>query len=80
MWAVKCMAKRRQCEIVLFDISIHMSHQDACASGLFGLFAEESTIHVNLQDASQVQELSAALDKAYTRKKRGKCQLDGNPT
>ncbi|KAH9993897.1 hypothetical protein F4779DRAFT_623417 [Xylariaceae sp. FL0662B] len=70
MWVVKHMAKRRKCEVVLFDMSIHMSHQDACASGLFGLFAEETTMHINIQDASQVETLSAAYDKAHAQMQR----------
>ncbi|KAI1379995.1 hypothetical protein F4677DRAFT_464137 [Hypoxylon crocopeplum] len=46
-------------------MSIHMRYREACASGLFGLFAEETSIHVDVQDPRQMEKLSAAYSKAY---------------
>lgn len=42
---------------------MHMAHQDACASGFFGLFAEETTVHIELGDTRRLKALLAAFKK-----------------
>jgi len=59
-WMLKRVTQRRQFDVVLATGSIHLTHQQACASGLFGPFAEETTIHVCLNDDDQLRRLFAA--------------------
>lgn len=59
-WMLKRVKQRRQFDVVLATGSIHLTNQQACASGLFGPFAEETTVHVCLNDDDQLQRLFAA--------------------
>lgn len=47
-------------------LSMHMAHQDACASGFFGLFAEETTVHIELGDTRRLKALLAAFKKSHS--------------
>ncbi|KAI1410853.1 hypothetical protein F5Y13DRAFT_201823 [Hypoxylon sp. FL1857] len=57
-WAIKLLTGRKTCSVVLRNVTMHLSHQEACASGLFGMFAEETTIHVDVEDTKQLAVLS----------------------
>ncbi|KAI8957391.1 hypothetical protein F5Y11DRAFT_363873 [Daldinia sp. FL1419] len=62
-WAIQRLAGRAECTVVLRDAPIHMEYQDACASGLFGLFAETPG-YVNVHDPKQIDRLNAISRKA----------------
>ncbi|KAI1653318.1 hypothetical protein F4813DRAFT_393766 [Daldinia decipiens] len=67
-WSLRHIIERRECTVVLTSTSIHLNYQDACASGLFGHFAEETPAFVDINDARQVKALSTACDMAPMRK------------
>ncbi|OTA73851.1 hypothetical protein M434DRAFT_18716 [Hypoxylon sp. CO27-5] len=63
-WVVKkLLPGRRTCAVVLRNVPIRTSYEEACASGLFGLLAEETTVHINVEDAKKM----AALSDMYKR-------------
>ncbi|KAI0387159.1 hypothetical protein F5Y04DRAFT_77930 [Hypomontagnella monticulosa] len=63
-WVLDRLAGRETCSVVLHEVAIHLTHNDACASGLFGLFAEEATVHINIKDVKKVARLYRAFEKA----------------
>ncbi|KAI0838892.1 hypothetical protein F5Y06DRAFT_296047 [Hypoxylon sp. FL0890] len=58
-WTLKRLVERKTCSVVIRNMTICMSHHDALASGFFGLFAEDSTVHVNVEDTQRIKALSA---------------------
>lgn len=67
-WALQRVIERGECTVLLTSTSVHLNYQDACASGLFGHFAEETPAFVDINDARQVKALSAVCDMAPMRK------------
>ncbi|KAI0849271.1 hypothetical protein F5Y00DRAFT_70289 [Daldinia vernicosa] len=67
-WALKHIIERGECSVVLTSTEIHLNHQDAIASGLFGHFAEETPVLVDINNDRQVKMLSAACSMAPIRK------------
>ncbi|KAI0148826.1 hypothetical protein GGR57DRAFT_230423 [Xylariaceae sp. FL1272] len=68
-WVVRRMAERLvSCSIVVADMSIHLPREAAAASELFGLFAESTTVHVDMQDTKWFEALFA-LKKMFKQPK-----------
>ncbi|KAI1136947.1 hypothetical protein F5Y05DRAFT_414668 [Hypoxylon sp. FL0543] len=55
---IKFLGGRRACSVVLWHEHVHMSPQDACALGFFGLFGEQTPIHINVDDSQDLDTLS----------------------
>ncbi|RWA06610.1 hypothetical protein EKO27_g8493 [Xylaria grammica] len=68
--AVECLSLRSECTVVLEKVALHLTYQDACDCGLFGLFAESDTAHVNVKDPVQIQKLRDIDDTKQTCRKR----------
>ncbi|KAI0378898.1 hypothetical protein F5Y04DRAFT_283269 [Hypomontagnella monticulosa] len=51
-WMVEHALWRTECTVVINRLSLHMGYQDACDSGLFGLFAESSPAYIDVRDVS----------------------------
>ncbi|TRX92033.1 hypothetical protein FHL15_007130 [Xylaria flabelliformis] len=58
-WALKYIAKRKECTVVIGFTHLSMTYQEACESGLFGLFAESDVVHINVNDDIQNRRLEA---------------------
>ncbi|KAI1258938.1 hypothetical protein F5Y18DRAFT_443903 [Xylariaceae sp. FL1019] len=59
-FAVATILQRPSCTVVLRRLALHLSHQDACQSGLFGLFAESSPAYVDVANTGKLQKVLAA--------------------
>ncbi|KAI0162121.1 hypothetical protein GGR57DRAFT_311641 [Xylariaceae sp. FL1272] len=57
---VQSILKRPSCTVILGRLALHLSHHDACESGLFGLFAESNPAYIDLDNPGQVQKVLAA--------------------
>ncbi|KAI1805125.1 hypothetical protein F4811DRAFT_570323 [Daldinia bambusicola] len=62
IWTLERAAERTECNVVLYHATMHATHEQAIASGLFGHFAEETTIYINIEDTKKIQTLVAACD------------------
>ncbi|KAI0864324.1 hypothetical protein F4860DRAFT_529838 [Xylaria cubensis] len=58
-WALKYIAKRKECTVVIGMTTLTMTYQEACESGLFGLFAESDVVHIDVTDNIQNRRLQA---------------------
>ncbi|KAI0186466.1 hypothetical protein EV127DRAFT_438648 [Xylaria flabelliformis] len=58
-WALKYIAKRKECTVVIGMTTLTMTYQEACESGLFGLFAESDVVHIDVTDDIQNRRLQA---------------------
>ncbi|KAI2627472.1 hypothetical protein GGS26DRAFT_599344 [Hypomontagnella submonticulosa] len=68
MWVLDRLAGRKTCSVVLFDMTIHLTHREAIDSDLFGLFAEETTIHIGIKDGKQLARLFDTYETAFVPK------------
>lgn len=65
-WAVKLLPERKTCAVVLRNVPIHTSYEEACAWGFFGLLAEETSVHIDIEDAGGLAALSDIYRKTTT--------------
>ncbi|KAI1270421.1 hypothetical protein F5Y18DRAFT_12824 [Xylariaceae sp. FL1019] len=71
-WVVRRMVERLVCSIVVEDISICLPREEAVSSGLFGLFAESTTIHVDMKDSKSFAALFALYNRYRERQPTGR--------
>ena len=71
-WILQRIGLQNKCTVILDNLTIRMTYESACASGLFGHFAEETPIHIDVQNNKQVERLLATCNNELTRSGRRK--------
>ncbi|KAI1465920.1 uncharacterized protein F4812DRAFT_460899 [Daldinia caldariorum] len=64
-WTLERAAERMECNVVLSHVTMHATHEQAVASGLFGHFAEETPAYIDIEDDSKIQTLVAACSMLW---------------
>ncbi|KAI1750860.1 hypothetical protein F4782DRAFT_532143 [Xylaria castorea] len=58
-WALKYIANRKECTVVIALTRLDMTYQEACESELFGCFAEAEVVHIDVNDDIRNRKLQA---------------------